>query len=147
MFTEGRGTERPFEYIGAPGVDKDTLAAKLNALRLPGVTFLPIEFTPKADPIAAPKPKFADKLCGGVYVKVKNRAVFRPVITGIMMLATCQKLYPKKFQFKQGLLDRLVGDTAVGERILAGTMRPNVMNIFKTDLKHFNSVRKRHLLY
>ena len=147
LFTEGRGTERPFEYIGAPGVNKDSAASRLNKLKLPGVTFAPIAFTPKADPVAAPAPKFKDKLCEGVYVKVKDRAAYRPVLTGIMMLTTFKQMYPKKFQFKQGLLDRLVGDTAIGERVLAGTLTRDIMKIFKTDVEHFKKVRKKYLLY
>jgi len=146
-FTEGRGTEKPFEYIGIPGLEIKIVCAKLNELKLPGVKFLPVEFTPKGNPATAADPKFKGKKCGGVYVKVTDRKIFRPVITGVMMMAEMKKLYPKKFVIKKGLMDHLIGDDQISDRLENGKVDKNIFSIYKTSTERFEQIRLKHLLY
>ena len=145
--TEGRGTPKPFEYIGGPGLNGERLAKKLNSYNLPGVVFKAIEFTPKVDSIAAPNPKFKDKLCRGVYVHVADRKKFRPVLTGVMMLDALRQVYPKKFQLMQGRLDRLVGDTIIGERLMKGSITKNIFDVYKVQIDEYKNIRSKYLLY
>ncbi|MBI1806874.1 MAG: DUF1343 domain-containing protein [Ignavibacteria bacterium] len=145
--TEARGTTKPFEYIGAPGLNNERLALKLNAMGLPGVRFEPVEFTPKVDSIAAPDPKFKNKKCSGVFVHVKNRKTFKPVLTGLMILEMVRGMYPRKFQLKQGLFDHYIGDTSVGEKLLKGEIGKNILDPFKTELREYDRLRAKYFLY
>jgi uncharacterized protein YbbC (DUF1343 family) len=80
LLSEGRGTSHPFEWIGAPWVDEQRVAARLNELALPGVYFRPTRFIPFND-------RLANQLCHGIQVHVTERRVYKPVKTGICVLA------------------------------------------------------------
>jgi uncharacterized protein YbbC (DUF1343 family) len=145
-FTEGRGTEKPFEYIGIPGLNGKVAASKLNNLKLPGVQFLPVEFTPHGTQSAS-ELKFKDKKCNGVYVKVTDRAIFKPVLTGVMMMATMKQLYPKKFIYKKGRFDHLLGDAQVSDRLEKGSVGKTIFSIYQSSLDTFRQQRAKYLLY
>src|SRR5205085_7758532 len=83
--SEGRGTTRPFEICGAPGVDASRLCQQLNAERLAGVVFRPMWFQPTFQ-------KHAGQLCGGLQLHVTDRSTFRPVRTGLAVLAALRNL-------------------------------------------------------
>lgn len=119
--SEGRGTTRPFELIGAPWINPLQLADKLNALNLPGVKFRAASFTPtfsKYGPVfdkAGNKIKNAEA-CGGVQVYVTDREEFNSVKTGLAMLYTVRDMYPDKFQYlSTNFIDKLVGNSYVRE--------------------------------
>ncbi len=143
--SEGRGTEKPFEWIGAPRIDPKRLADKLNHFGLPGVRFDPIYFTPAADSIAAPDPRYKKRRCGGVFVRVTERNAFRPVLTGILMLSVFRG--DPKFELRQGYLDRLIGDTSIGNKLLKHQVGMNILNGFKHQIEDFRKMRKPYLLY
>lgn len=145
--SEGRGTPKPFEYIGAPNLNSTKTASHLTALHLPGVAFTPVTFTPRPDSIAAPDPEFKGRICNGVFVRITDRKRFRPVLTGVMMLAVLRELYPRKFQLMQGRLDHLVGDTLIGEQLMKGVVKKNILDAFKTRLEQFRKLRSKYLLY
>src|SRR5437879_12096841 len=145
--SEGRGTPKPFEYIGAPNLNSEKAASLLNRLRLPGARFSPVIFTPRADSTSAPDPKFRDKQCRGVSVRVVDRKKYRPVLTGLMMLSILHDLYPRKIQILQGRLDRLTGDTNIGERVMRGKVAKAILEQFKSQLDQFKQRRAKYLLY
>ena len=145
--SEGRGTLKPFEWIGAPGVKSDKLLARLNSYKLPGVQFEPVGFTPTVDSIAAPDPKFKARSCRGVFVHVTNRKVFQPVLTGLIMLKAFRSMFAPKFQLLQGRLDHLVGDTSIGELLTKGRLDKNVLDRFKKQIDDFRRRRVKYLLY
>src|SRR5579862_884128 len=145
--TEGRGTDKPFEYIGAPWIMKDTFAFRLNELRLKGVTFEPFQFTPQPDSVAAPKPKYKNQSCGGVYVHVTDRRVFRPVETALAMLTVVMQLFPVWFEFIPSQFDRLSGRKELREGILDGAGLKKLFGIQREGLKRFEEVRKKYLMY
>ncbi|MEZ0118644.1 UNVERIFIED_ORG: uncharacterized protein YbbC (DUF1343 family) [Heyndrickxia coagulans] len=91
--SEGRGTTRPFELIGAPFIDGDLLAEKLNALGLPGVRFRSASFTPTTS-------KWAGKLANGIQIHVTDRNAYQSVETGIAIVKTIHDLYPGQFAFR-----------------------------------------------
>ena len=84
----GRGTERPFEWIGAPWLDGRKLAAALTEQKLEGVRFVPATMTPTAS-------VFKGQRCGGVHIFVDDWAIFRPVRTGLAVATTLHQLYPR----------------------------------------------------
>jgi uncharacterized protein YbbC (DUF1343 family) len=92
--SEGRGTTRPFEWIGAPWLDAHALAAALTAEALPGVVFRPARFRPTFH-------KWAGRLCGGVQIHVTDAARFRPFLTGLAVIAAARRLAPRAFRWKR----------------------------------------------
>jgi uncharacterized protein YbbC (DUF1343 family) len=145
--SEGRGTPKPFEYIGAPGLRNGELAARLNALRLAGAKFSPVEFTPTPDSLTGGTLKFQNQRCRGVWLQVTDRKLFQPVLTAILMLAEIQRLYPKKLQIKSGLLDRLLGDERISQSLEARTAGKGILRQFARDNGRFLDIRKKYLLY
>ncbi|HAL57790.1 MAG TPA: DUF1343 domain-containing protein [Bacteroidetes bacterium] len=144
--SEGRGTDRPFETIGAPFVAGEQLARELQSYGLPGVVFEPIKFTPRDIPGAASNPKHKSIECGGVFVKVVDRNVYEPVRTGIAMLSALKKLYPNDFQWRNSI-DRLSGTPMVRLRIDAGEKPENIVAAWKVELAGFGKLREKYLLY
>src|SRR5207249_3263812 len=92
--SEGRGTAKPFEWLGAPWVDADRLAERLRSDDLPGAAFRPIHFIPSAS-------KCAGRTCAGVQVHVTDVAAFRPVMTGVAVLCALRGLWPAQFAWRQ----------------------------------------------
>jgi len=145
--SEGRGTPKPFEYVGAPRIDGRLLSRKLNSLKLPGVNFSPAEFTPEADPIKEKSPKYEGKRCKGVYIQVTDRNKYRPVLTGIMMMKVLRELYPKKFQLRRGLFNHLAGDESVTDRLESGKFSQRSLDLYKNQIIEFEKIRSKYLLY
>ncbi len=92
--SEGRGTTKPFEWIGAPYIAPDRLAMEMNQLKLPGVYFRPIFFQPTYQ-------KWKDQVCGGVQVHILDRKKLKPALAGVKLLAKIVELYPADFKWKQ----------------------------------------------
>lgn len=92
--SEGRGTTRPFEWVGAPYLDADAYAEALQALKLPGVTFRPARFTPMFH-------KWAGRLCGGVQIHVTDVERFKSYLTGLGIIAVARRLAPRGFAWKR----------------------------------------------
>src|SRR5207237_5678001 len=87
----GRGTDTPFEVVGAPWIDGQNLAEYLNQRKIPGVRFVPLNFLPKAS-------VFKDEQCSGVNIIITDRAQFRPLQTGIEIAVALRRLYPAVWQ-------------------------------------------------
>ena len=98
--SEGRGTENPFKWIGAPWVHGKILAVELNKIGLPGVSFTSVEFTPIELPGIAINPKYQGESCSGVKIKITNRNTYKSVQVGITILSVLQILYPEKIEYK-----------------------------------------------
>jgi uncharacterized protein YbbC (DUF1343 family) len=92
--SEGRGTTRPFEWVGAPFVDPHRYASALKRLGLPGVRFRPIRFRPTFH-------KWAGRLCGGVQVHVEDRGRFKPFVTGLALLEVARRQAPRRFAWRR----------------------------------------------
>ncbi len=145
--SEGRGTMRPFENIGAPYVDGAKWANTLNGLNLKGVTFEAVEFTPKSIPNMATRPKRLGEKCGGVLARVTNREVLEPVRVGVAMLVTAKQLYPDSLKWRERSIDRLSGTPKLRKAIDAGASTEKIVEMWKSDVEQFKKVRARHLLY
>ncbi len=145
--SEGRGTPKPFEYIGAPKLNARRLAAKLDSYHLPGVRFRPVDFTPRSDTGSSSREKFSGRECHGCSLVVTDRSTFKPVLTGLMMLGAMRDLYPKTFEVRWGLLDHLTGDEQISAAVRRGGLTPAFMKIFDSGIRDFGEKRKKYLLY
>jgi len=109
--SEGRGTTRPFEVFGADFIEPFSLAQELNNSRMRGVFFRPVYFMPKFH-------KFANRICGGIFVHITDRERFAPYITGISILHTIRRLYGEKLEWRtepyEFIKDRLAIDLLFG---------------------------------
>ena len=134
--SEGRGTTKPFEFIGAPFVNPHEWAKKLNDLNLPGVHFRPIYFTPTFE-------DYANKLCGGVQVHVTDRDLFSPTKVGVAMVYTVKELYPNDVKFDSYL------KTITGVEYIYNQMysMEDVFKLIDSDTAKFNKIRDKYLLY
>ncbi|MBO0858823.1 MAG: DUF1343 domain-containing protein [Chloracidobacterium sp.] len=134
----GRGTDTPFEVIGAPWIDGRKLAEALNNGKLPGVRFAPIRFTPKSS-------VHKDVECGGVNIIVTNRDLFEPVITGLEMAAQLRKLFPKNFQIEK--FNRLLANQKVFDAFYKGSDARAMRRVWEPELDAFMAIRSKYLLY
>ena len=138
--SEGRGTTRPFEIVGAPWIDAEKLSRVLNDKHLAGVRFRPVHFTPTFS-------KYEGKPCNGVEVHVMDRDAFNPVVVGLNVIATVHDLYPRQFAFNASGFDRLVGNDWVRQDIEKGIPVSEMQRRWKADLSQFEKVRLKYLLY
>ncbi|GAB4321290.1 MAG: DUF1343 domain-containing protein [Candidatus Sumerlaeia bacterium] len=136
--SEGRGTTKPFELIGAPWVDGVALAAAMNARALPGVRFRAAWFTPTFS-------KHAGVLCGGVQVHITDPAALDPIRTGLALLQQIYQMYPAETQITD-YAGRLMGDPALPEEIKTRPVEEIVAG-WEADLNAFRAVREKHLIY
>jgi uncharacterized protein YbbC (DUF1343 family) len=134
----GRGTDTPFELIGAPWLDGQKLAAYLNARGLPGVRFMPTRFTPRAS-------VFKEKECGGVNVIVTDRARFRPVRVGLEIAVALRRLYPQDWKVDD--YHRLLNNADTLERIKRADAPEEIERAWQTRLAEFRRTRARVLIY
>jgi len=134
----GRGTDTPFEIVGAPWIQGDKLAEYLNLRAIPGVRFVPLRFTPNAS-------VFKDQQCGGVNIIITDRSAFRPLLTGIEMALALRKLYPNDWQVDKYL--RLLVNADTLDRIKRGDNARDILNSWNTGLQEFRKARAEILLY
>ncbi|MET9085413.1 DUF1343 domain-containing protein [Streptomyces sp. NPDC004237] len=137
--SEGRGTTRPFELLGAEGVDA-RWAAAVDELALPGVRFREAYFAPAFS-------KFQGKTVGGVQIHVHDRAAYDPVRTGIALLVTAKKVWDGFAWRSDDWIDRLTGSTSVRTMVDAGAGTDEVVGAWQDELAAFRRVRKEFLLY
>ncbi|MFF7737013.1 exo-beta-N-acetylmuramidase NamZ domain-containing protein [Streptomyces sp. NPDC007984] len=137
--SEGRGTTRPFELLGAEGVDR-RWAAAANELDLPGVWFREAYFAPTFS-------KFQGRTIGGVQVHVHDRAAFDPVRTGIALLVTAQRVWSGFAWRPDQWIDKLTGSTLVRTMIDAGADTDEVVAGWQRELAAFRRTRRTYLLY
>lgn len=147
--SEGRGTTRPFEIVGAPWIDPDALARALEAERLPGVAFRPLSFRPTFQ-------KYAGTTCGGVQIHVTDRRRFLPFLTGVQLLCCSKRLYPEHFRWRtepyefearRPAIDLLAGGTWLREAVEQGADLEPIRSSWERPLAQFRARRKPYLLY
>ncbi|MGI5424779.1 exo-beta-N-acetylmuramidase NamZ family protein [Streptomyces sp. CA-179760] len=137
--SEGRGTTRPFELLGAEGIDR-RWADGANELGLPGVRFREAYFAPTFS-------KFQGKTIGGVQVHVHDRAAFDPVRTGIALLVTAKRVWGGFAWRPDNWIDKLTGSTRVRTMIDAGADTDEVVAGWQRDLAAFRRMRREYLVY
>lgn len=147
--SEGRGTTRPFELVGAPWLDGRDLAARLEAYGLPGVRFRPAVFAPTFQ-------KHAGQTCGGVQLHVTDRGAFAPVATGVALLAAARAAAPERFSWREEpyefrsdrpAIDLLAGNDELRRRLEAGEDPRDIARSWEDEEREFRALREGCLLY
>jgi uncharacterized protein YbbC (DUF1343 family) len=149
QMSEGRGTTKPFELVGAPYIDGDRFADALNGLKLRGVYFRSCVFMPTFQ-------KHANKPCGGVQIHVTDRASFEPALAGVAVVKTAFDMYPNDFKWKdppyeyeyeKNPFDVIAGTSKMREAFERGDSLENIKQSWEAPLSAFASLRQNFLLY
>ena len=147
--SEGRGTTRPFELVGAPGIDADRFATAMNELELPGVYFRPAVFQPTFQ-------KHAQQTCGGCQIHVLQREDFRPVLTGVALIHMFRRFDPNRFAWRpppyeyehhKTPIDILAGSDVLRRQIESDTPLQAIAASWTGDEAEFDRIRRPYLLY
>ncbi len=134
----GRGTDTPFQWVGAPYVNDRVLANELSRAGLPGVRFMPVQFQPTYS-------TFKSRNCGGVAITVTDRDRFSPVDLGIELARALRRLYPAEFAMEK--LRSLLTDAPTMERIVSDTPLKEIKAAWDPELARFRARREKFLLY
>jgi uncharacterized protein YbbC (DUF1343 family) len=147
--SEGRGTTRPFELVGRPGINPERFASDLNRRGLPGVHFRPALFEPTFH-------KHAGAACGGCQIHVTDRRAFLPVLTGVTVLEAFARngrtgpLWrdpPYEYEYSRPPIDILAGSTALREDIERGASAQEIAAGWEAGVAAFAGVRADYLVY
>jgi uncharacterized protein YbbC (DUF1343 family) len=147
--SEGRGTTRPFELVGAPWVDAEAFTDRMNGLGLPGVKFRPAVIEPTFH-------KHAKTSCGGCQIHVVDRETFRPVEAGVALIAAFHEADPRQFKWRDPPyeyeheklpFDILAGSSELREQIEDGMSSRDIAKSWEAPIKEFDKLRKKFLLY
>jgi uncharacterized protein YbbC (DUF1343 family) len=149
MVSEGRGTTRPFELLGAPRVEAERFAREMNDLELPGVVFRPAVFEPTFQ-------KHARQPCGGCQIHVTDRNAFKPVMTGVALIQMFRRFDPQNFAWRQPPyeyehqklpIDILAGSDMLRRQIESDLTPQAIAESWRDDEQGFVRMRREYLLY
>jgi uncharacterized protein YbbC (DUF1343 family) len=149
MLSEGRGTTRPFELIGAPWLDGERLASRMNASGLQGVHFRPAIFEPTFQ-------KHAKETCGGCQIHVTDRLAFKPVKAGVALMRECYAEAPDRFEWRpppyeyehdKMPIDILAGSPALRQQVERQVPVEDIAETWSTGEAEFAAIREKYLLY
>ena len=149
QLSEGRGTTRPFELIGAPFVQSSRYAELLNSSGLPGAQFRPAYFQPTFQ-------KWAGQMCGGIQIHVNDRDTFEPYLTGIAVISAARSLYPESFQWRNPPYEYeyeklpiqiLSGGRQIQDMVESGVPLDQIRQSWQKDVEQFLIRRKKYLIY
>ena len=142
--SEGRGTTKPFEWVGAPWIDPEKWVDTLNNLELSGTHFRPIHFTPSFS-------KYANQECHGVQVHVTDRDQFKPVDAALHLLATAWQDFPDQFEFLKNrgryFFDLLAGTDELRLRLTKHDSPTEIVQAWEAEVTKFTEQCRPHLLY
>lgn len=134
----GRGTDTPFELLGAPWINARELADYLNGRKIQGVRFMPVEFLPKAN-------RFEDQLCHGVQIVLTDRQALDSPALGVEIASALYRLYPNDFHLEKTL--PLIGSREDLQAIKQGQDPTSIAQSWQSSLEMFNRIRSKYLLY
>jgi len=134
----GRGTDTPFEVLGAPWIEPRALADYLNRREIAGVRFVPIYFTPSSS-------RYGNQRCGGVNILLVDRAVLEAPELGIELASALRRLYPQEFKIDRMI--ELLANRAAYEAIVSGQDPRRIADDWREPLEKFQEMRKKYLLY
>ena len=149
LISEGRGTTRPFELIGAPWIEAESFSRRMNGLGLPGVYFRPAVFEPTFQ-------KHAKQTCGGCQIHVTDRRQFQPVLVGVALIAMFHQTDPGRFAWRQPPyeyehdkmpIDILAGSAVLRQQIEADVDASEIARSWRDDQEAFRKLREPFLLY
>jgi uncharacterized protein YbbC (DUF1343 family) len=134
----GRGTDTPFEILGAPWIHSNELADALNGRKIAGVTFAPAQFTPRQAP-------YENRNCEGVAIRLVDDGAVRPMQMGIAIAGVLRKLYPQQFQLEKMIA--LLGSQSTIRRLASGDDPGQIVAGWSGEMDRFRKIREKYLLY
>ncbi|MGH9668661.1 MAG: DUF1343 domain-containing protein, partial [Terriglobales bacterium] len=134
----GRGTDTPFELVGAPWIREQEFADYLNRRRIPGVRFVPFQFTPRSS-------VYSGEMCRGVRIGITDREALDSPELGVELASALHKLYPREHKMERMIL--LLGNQSVFDAIQRGDDPRRIARAWQGGLKKFKRLRARYLLY
>lgn len=134
----GRGTDRPFELLGAPWIHAAEFAAYLNKRYVPGVRFVPTRFAPRSG-------LYKDQACEGLSLEITDRGSFYSMLVGLELAAALAKMYPEHFAL--GKIIELLGSAAAVERLQRGDAPARIVEDWTDELAAFRKLREKYLIY
>ena len=143
----GRGTEKPFQTIGAPWLNNKAIVSQLNNLNLKGVVFDTITFIPQKMPFHSRDPYLTDSVCNGIFVNITNRDVFEPYKTGVAMVWAIKKTHPDKVEWNEKTMNRLVATRRLEKMINEGAIPSQIFASWDQELATFEKKREPYLIY
>ena len=146
--SEGRGTDMPFKYIGAPWIDSSALISQLKQLDLGGVSFREVSFIPKYIPGKSTNPKFKNQICNGVEIVVYDRSKVSPVSIFIHIIDIIANLHKKEFKFiETNFIDKLYGSNQLREHILDDEDINSLIDDWSIEIHNFKQLSAPFLIY
>ena len=143
----GRGSDAPFELIGAPWLTHERAVVLLNDLKLPGVRFTADTFTPIQRTFHARPPMYAGDLARGIRVHVTDRSTVQPYRVGVAMLWAVHALHRDRLVWNEATLDRLAATPRLKQMLEAGRTPAEIFAAWETELKHFRAISAPYHLY
>jgi uncharacterized protein YbbC (DUF1343 family) len=134
----GRGTDTPFEVLGAPWIRGDEFSAALSSRHIPGIRFAPARFTPKSD-------IYQGEVCQGVAISITDRGRLDSMRVGLEIAAVLYRLYPDQFRIEKMI--ELLGSPSTVERLKRGDAPADIFSGWAADLDKFRTMREKYLLY
>ncbi len=138
--SEGRGTTKPFEHIGAPWIDNQKWLIRLNEKQFPGILFRPIVFTPQFS-------KYGGEVCNGVAIHITDKKQVSPIELTVWMLSTLSDEFPYDFKLWEAHFDRLAGSDALRNALLAGMTVEKITEEWSAGIREFRERREPYLFY
>ena len=138
--SEGRGTTKPFEFIGAPWLDSVILAERLNRLGLKGIHFRPQDFIPSFS-------KYEKQSCKGLQLHLLESKSFDPVVAALNLIREAAVLHGDRFEFRSAAFDKLAGNSWIRGMLLAREPVDKIVERWEHDLEAFKEKRQKYLLY
>jgi uncharacterized protein YbbC (DUF1343 family) len=145
--SEGRGSDTPFEVIGAAWLNAAQATDLLNRQRLPGVTFEPLTFTPTQRAFHGSPPELAGVALNGIRLRVTDREVFQPYRAGIALLWAVHTLHPERLVWNEAVLDRLVATPRLRAMLDAGRTPAEIFASWEAEVAAYEARRAPYLLY
>jgi uncharacterized protein YbbC (DUF1343 family) len=139
----GRGSDAPFEQIGAPWLDTTAVLTAIRRAGLPGVRFSGVTFTPRSPGDG----KFPDSLARGIRLRVTDRHSYDPTVTAVHLLAAIRGVHPDRFGWIPAHFDRLAGGTDLRTALQAGTAPQDIVRSWPAGVAHFRARSDRFRVY
>ena len=145
-FSEGRGTDTPFQLFGAPYCDNSALLDKLNAYNFPGVKFERVVFTPSSR-ISAYEPKFMNRECNGIKITVTDYFYFKPVEVSVTILIALKNSCNEFKWINKKYIDKLAGTDKLRKMIDSGKKFEEIINSWRDEVEEYKNQIKKYLIY
>ncbi len=145
--SEGRGSDTPFELIGAPWLDNQRAVAMLNAQKLPGVWFTVDQFTPLQRPFHGRPPAYTGQSLPGIRLHITDRTTFRPYRAGVALMWAVNALHADKLEWKDAVLDRLAATPRLKNMLQAGRSPQEIFASWEPELARFHQRADKYRLY